>query len=285
MRWKILTHEQANIYQMDYMRTLQQTQAPAEVAPQPIPFKDLRLVYPLVHPDTGALRDVIINEVSLRKPNGSEKKAGLDKPIRSIAGLMPLIELPYPEVKEPQYEDHDSDTLRIEVEQLTWTPTLGVPPMPRSIIDELRNKYSVFRTRYDDAFIARKEAAAKRADEKRKALKTAARTPLDEINFAKRDGLRKINIEAAEGGAWKPLTSEIIEAMARIGLESEEKTGRKLPGRAREQFELIQQGFTDDPIPDEMVSEAADEDEKGLDEDDGDEESEWVDYPEEKAKP
>ena len=173
--------------------------------------------------------------------------------------------------------------------------------MPRNIIDELRNKYSVFRTRYDDAFIAKREKAAQRADNKKKALRTAARTSLDEINLAERDRLREVNDKAAEGGAWRPLSPEIIEGMARIGLESEGKSGRKLPEKARVQFELIGGGFEDDVIAaniveeddedeDEDEYEDEDEDEDEDEEEDGDEEeeeakkAEVVDTPEEKSK-
>ena len=59
--------------------------------------------------------------------------------------------------KEEDAEDltTDSDTLRLELDLQTWTPTLLRAPLPESVIDELRGKYSRFRTRHDPEFIKR----------------------------------------------------------------------------------------------------------------------------------
>lgn len=46
-----------------------------------------------------------------------------------------------------------SDTLRLEIDTSTWTPTLLRAPLPGSVIDELRGKYSVFRTRHDPEYM------------------------------------------------------------------------------------------------------------------------------------
>ena len=46
------------------------------------------------------------------------------------------------------------DTPRITTELETWHPSLGMPPFPISVIDELRGKYSRFRTRHTDEYIA-----------------------------------------------------------------------------------------------------------------------------------
>ena len=46
-----------------------------------------------------------------------------------------------------------SDTLRIDVDTQTWTPTLLRAPLPGTVIDELRGKYSVFRTRHDADYL------------------------------------------------------------------------------------------------------------------------------------
>ena len=233
------------------MRTMTKTDRSTYTANLPIPFKDVRLVYPLENPLTGGLRDVIINEITLRQPTSFERKAGIDKPIRYIAGVEPPVELPYPETKEADFTDTDSDTLRIQVEERTWVPTLGIPPMPENVLDELRKRRSRFRTRFDDAFIAKKEAAQQRVEDKKLALKMAARSPFDEIQTARKEELRKVNAEAREGGAWKPLSPEVIEQMARLGLEN----GRALPQQTKEQFERIVEGFVDDVVVEEIVPE------------------------------
>lgn len=48
-----------------------------------------------------------------------------------------------------------SDTLRLDIDTPTWTPTLLRAPLPGTIIDELRGKYSKFRTRHDPEFLKR----------------------------------------------------------------------------------------------------------------------------------
>lgn len=48
-----------------------------------------------------------------------------------------------------------SDTPRLDVDTPSWTPTLLRAPLPSTIIDELRGKYSKFRTRHDPEFVKR----------------------------------------------------------------------------------------------------------------------------------
>ena len=116
--------------------------------------------------------------------------------------------------------------------------------MPESILDELRGRYSRYRTRFDDAFIAKKEAAHQHKEDKKRALKMAARTPLNEIQSARREEFRKINAAAREGGAWKPLSPRVVEGMARLALGS----GRGLPILTRALFKRIALGFEDDVV-------------------------------------
>ena len=140
----------------------------------PLPLSDVRLVAPLPHPETGVVRDVVIKELQT-VPQG-----------RIIAGVVPATRIPYPERKKIEHEDHDVDTLRIEVESRTWVPTLRDPPMPPSIIDELRNKYSKFRTRHDDEFIAKKQEEDYMADVIKRASSKRMLTPLKELHRRER---------------------------------------------------------------------------------------------------
>ena len=133
---------------------------------------------------------------------------------RVIPGLDIKIPWPVGEKKAPKEKlDTASDTLRIEVDVKSYIPTLLRPPMPRSVIDELRNKYSVFRTRHEPEYIAKKDAEEKAKLEKKKTIK-AMRTPLMEANRKE----RKLKRMKGKG----KLTPEMLE---RIGKAIAEKRG------------------------------------------------------------
>lgn len=123
---------------------------------------------------------------------------------RKIPGLNLII--PWPEKGEPEHQDHDSDTLRINVDEVTERPVLLQPPMPPSVIDELRNKYSVFRKRHDPDYVARKERFEGAEGSRKRALARSAMTPMQELK-------EKRMAEKATRG--EPELSE--EQLARIG--------------------------------------------------------------------
>src|SRR5262245_17635794 len=116
--------------------------------PLPFPFDDVRLVVPLDDPDSGTVKDVVVKHVYggepiLEQPYGSTTP----KHTRYISGLD--IEIPWPESEIPEYKDEAIDTLRYQVDEVTYLPSLLTLPFPRTLIDELKNKYSKFRTRHD----------------------------------------------------------------------------------------------------------------------------------------
>jgi large subunit ribosomal protein L24 len=131
----------------------------------PLPLSSLKLVYPLPDPVTGIPRDVVLNKVVKRN-------AAFD-PYRNTTTwsryLSPQnVLIPWPEESEPAYSDEKADTLRIDVEAKTFLPTLLRPPMPGSVIDELRNKYSKFRERHDESWLElrrQEDEEQKRLDE------------------------------------------------------------------------------------------------------------------------
>jgi len=168
----------------------------------PISVEDVRLVYPLPDEETGIHRDVVIDRLEQVDPQWDPVKREWDDGERAIAGTDTLI--PWPEKYEPEPTDHPDDTLRISVEEETFRPYLMNPPMPLSVIDELRSKYSKFRTRHDWEFVQKMEARDAR-EEKRKELIKTVRTPLQELA-----GMRAKQKAAAE----KELTDE---QMAKIG--------------------------------------------------------------------
>lgn len=146
--------------------------------PFPVALEDVRLVYPLPHEETGIPVDVVIDRMERVNEQWDPVKRVWDKGERAIPGTSTLI--PWPDVLPPEEVDHDDDTLRISVEEETFRPHLMFPPMPTSVIDELRSKYSKFRTRHDYEFVQKMEAKDAR-EEKRKELIKTVRTPLQEL--------------------------------------------------------------------------------------------------------
>ena len=136
----------------------------------------VRLVYPLPDPESGVPRDVVIDRLDYirrRKVNDDDNEFE-----RFIPGTNTII--PWPEKAEPDYETFESDTAAISLDDRSFRPYLLAAPMPISVIDELRNKYSKFRTRHDAEYIEKKEAQAER-EERRKGLAKTMRTPLQEL--------------------------------------------------------------------------------------------------------
>ncbi|KAI9693410.1 MAG: hypothetical protein M1820_009286 [Bogoriella megaspora] len=148
--------------------------------PADVPMKHVRLIHEYRDPDTGLSRDIIVEEIKTmpvrnRMPDepryeryieglpASELEDSTTK-IDEETGKkvevppFPWEKIPWPEKTGYQHEDHPDDTLRITVEAKTFIPTLHGPPMPPNVLDELRNRYSKFRTRHTSEYIARKEA-------------------------------------------------------------------------------------------------------------------------------
>ncbi|KAK4102659.1 hypothetical protein N658DRAFT_515309 [Parathielavia hyrcaniae] len=169
-----------------------------------IPISAIRLVHPLTDPVTGVTRDVIIREL---KPVGITH----DRPTRKVFfGRMvpgPNVRIPWPKRAPREWPDHPVDTLRLEVEERTFVPTLLRPPVPEKVLDELRNKYSKFRTRHTPEYVAEVEAR----ETEKKARQKGARAgemllPVQEYNRKMREVRRQ---------RGQPVLSE--EMLERIG--------------------------------------------------------------------
>ncbi|KAF2490956.1 hypothetical protein BU16DRAFT_530537 [Lophium mytilinum] len=117
-----------------------------------VKYEDVRLVHTMRDQKTGVKRDVIVEEIDMRKIK-TDKHTGKKTWARYVPGTDSEIEWPYDD--EPEYEDRPDDTLRLTVDEQTFVPTLLTPPMPPSVIDELRGKYSKYRTRHDEDYIAK----------------------------------------------------------------------------------------------------------------------------------
>lgn len=128
---------------------------PIHTIEAPIPLASIRLVYPLPDPATGVPRDCILTNLVKRDSHFDVYE---NETVWSRVLLPQNISVPWPEKDDPGHQDEAVDTLRINVEDKTFLPTLLRPPMPNSVIDELRNRYGKFRDRHDDEWIAMKEA-------------------------------------------------------------------------------------------------------------------------------
>ena len=148
-----------------------------------LPIEHVKLIYPLPDPQTGIPRDVVIERlerVRLPDPATEDEDGRMEwKEYRVVAGCDIII--PWPELASKRDEEEfDIDTPRITVDEITFRPYLLRPPMPTSVIDELRSKYSRFRTRHDPEYEQKIEARAER-EGRRKGLGKTMRTPLQEL--------------------------------------------------------------------------------------------------------
>lgn len=151
--------------------------------PSAFPVSAVRMVHPIPDPQTGEIRDVIIKQLV---------SAGFyhDRPTRRtswhrmVPGLN--IKIPWPKTPPVERVDHPCDTLRVNVEAKTWVPTLTIPPMPETVLNELRNGFSKFRTRHTEEYLAEKQAEidAKKARSK---MVESMLTPVQEYNKMQRE--------------------------------------------------------------------------------------------------
>ncbi|KAI1430674.1 KOW domain-containing protein [Xylaria sp. CBS 124048] len=179
----------------------------------PLPISAVRLVHPVALPSSGGqTRDVIINQL-VHKDLITDRITGKRRWQRVVPGLN--ISIPWPEKEEPEPVDHKADTLRINVDEKTFIPTLLRPPMPENVIDELRGKYSRFRTRHEPEYVARLEAE-EQAKKDRVNLMDSMRTPLQEFHRAERANKKR---------KGKPrLTLEMLEKIGEVIARNRERS-------------------------------------------------------------
>lgn len=182
----------------------------------PIPLSAVRLVYPLPNPEIGSLRDVIIAE--LRRSSNGERSLGYGG--RYVAGTEPRIYIPFPETPVEGKLEYEIDTLRIEVEEKTWTPTLFQPPMPPILIDELRNKYSIFRDRHDEGYIRKRDQLAAELENARSEQEEVMLTPLEEYHRMKR-------VEKSRT-SQKPLDKKVLNNIGQLMARNAEGTNSRV---------------------------------------------------------
>lgn len=173
---------------------------------KPIPFNKVRLVHALKDEETGITRDVIVKELASTGV-WHDPITGKRSWKRVIPGLG--VSIPWPKKTAEEIKDNPVDTLRLEVETKTFMPTLLTPPMPPSVLDELRNKYSAFRTRHEPEYIAKKVAEENEVWAKKRMAKEMKLTPTKEA------GLRE-RAENRRKGATQFLTYSMKERIGQI---------------------------------------------------------------------
>ncbi|EED23826.1 KOW motif domain protein [Talaromyces stipitatus ATCC 10500] len=135
--------------------------APITTDSLPISVDDVRLVCTLE--DNGRQYEVVAKHVHGSGPFLTRSNASTPRHTRYISGEN--IRIPWPEEnKIDQTTDEDGDTSRKEVEYETWTPSLNTAPFQSSVMDELRNKYSKYRTRHDPAWVEARKLEDLRAE-------------------------------------------------------------------------------------------------------------------------
>lgn len=167
------------------------------VTDMPLSINDVRLVHPITDPKTGITKDTIIKELRGVGADMKSDNMNLDRWDygqrwdRIVPGLNLVI--PWPEVKVPQFETHAQDTGREAVEERTFYYNLTSAPMPSPVLDELRNKFSRFRTRHEGWYVAKKEheeALKKRKADTVKSMMMPA-DELSEVNKAKKAAMKE----------------------------------------------------------------------------------------------
>lgn len=163
---------QIDVFTPEWMKQSHSQDGDTITVDQMISRKDVKLVFPLPDPATGIPRDAVIERLETKVSNGET--------YRVIPGTTTII--PRPQAVETPMDDQefDDDTRRISVEQRTFRPFLLRPPMPMTVIDELRNKFSKFRTRHEYEYTMRKQAEEAR-EQARTGVSKTMRTPLQEL--------------------------------------------------------------------------------------------------------
>ncbi|QIW97411.1 hypothetical protein AMS68_002929 [Peltaster fructicola] len=146
--------------------------------PMDIPLQNVRLVYAIPDRETGMPKDVIIERMEPVGREWDKHKKEFTRGQRLIYGTDTII--PWPEEIRDEWDLYADDTTVDLVDVVTYQPTLLKAPMPLSIIDELRGKYSRFRSRFDWETKEKIMAKADREEQRKDLIKTM-RTPLQEL--------------------------------------------------------------------------------------------------------
>ncbi|KAG5983689.1 hypothetical protein E4U55_007438 [Claviceps digitariae] len=183
----------------------------------PISISSLRLVYPIKDTTTGIIQDMVINQLKAVPPNMQSRYMSLDrwnygKKWDRVEPSLNLV-IPWPEVVVPEFETNKVDTTRQQVEERTFYYNLLAPPMPEVVLDELRNKYSRFRTRHEEWYIKKKEQEEAIKKGRAETIKTM-QTPLQEYHEKQR--------ELREAQGEPELSDDMLEKIGQLMAKKKE---------------------------------------------------------------
>lgn len=120
---------------------------------------------------TGEIKDTVVRHLRGGKPF-VEPAYGSNKPkhTRYIAGLD--IPIPWPKSEIPEFKNEAGDTLAVNVDNRSFSPSVLHLPLPDSAVDEIRNKYSRTRTGHTQEYVQQRmrEDAEKQWLRKRRML-------------------------------------------------------------------------------------------------------------------
>lgn len=227
------------------MKVEGRAEAPVQTTEALLDLASVRLVTPLADPTTGIKRDVIVNELTLT-PTGQ----------RFISNYISLDTgkphyIPYPPKEKPEFKDNDVDTLRIDAAQVTWTPTLLRAPFPSGVIDELRNKYSKFRTRHEDSYIEMKEAMDEKQKRRDQEMEWGGGTPKEMLTPVQE--LNRQRRMERKGMEEDKLTEEVLAGIGEMMV----KKGKRLPPKEQgQEQENVEIGVMDVPASTETGMES-----------------------------
>ena len=179
-------------------------------------------------------------------------------------------------------EVSDGDTLRFEVEEKTWTPTLLRSPMPDGVIDELRNKYSRFRTRHEPAYQHALEMRERRKAAYKAWVKSGGNMLLSPTKEAQMAEKRKLK-EKGEPTLEREVLERIGEVMASKGIEMTGKRKKEMARNLRgDRVVKWGDGVGKDGRVTGAVGDEGDENED--EDDDGDEDEDEEEFDEEEGE-
>ncbi|KAK5796723.1 hypothetical protein VI817_006007 [Penicillium citrinum] len=190
----------------------------------PVSMDDIRHVIALETGGEGntSTRDHIVKHAYasgpyLERPRHSK----LPRYTRYISGLD--IEIPWPIEEDPHYKDGEYDTLRFEVDQETWVPSLDNAPFPSTVLNELRNKYSRFRKRHDTEYVKEKVLEEYRKEYLASQKLLTPTAELKEASIAKSKAARQAKMDANGNMVMDDETNNFIARFMQTSLNEKPK--------------------------------------------------------------
>jgi large subunit ribosomal protein L24 len=138
-----------------YVQKQYDFKAPFHAMSIPIRTEDVRLVVPLRDDTTGEIKDIIVEHLQGGEPI-TEQEYGSSTPEHSRYITGSTIRIPWPRGDIQEKKAEAADTLRVHVDDRTFSPSLGYMPIPETVIDEMRPKYGKGRTVHTQEYIQQK---------------------------------------------------------------------------------------------------------------------------------